>query len=175
MSDTNQNNLPEPEDKLTIPSDRLNDSMTPKLRGADVPPYFRTDASSGYGTSGVITPNKIDVSLLDVSKLTYAQDNKKESPERVKLLNEAADLVQGERQDDYGDPKVNFQRIADYWNTYLGDKVTQPLTWKEIGDMMILLKIARLANSSKRDTYVDIAGYSGITGGIAEEESKNNG
>lgn len=97
-------------------------------------------------------------------------------PTRVDVLNEAATLIVGDRQSDYGTPEENFARIAGYWNIYLSKKYkgldVDPITPREVSDMMMLLKIARLANSPKRDSYVDIGGYSGISAELGELEGK---
>ena len=39
---------------------------------------------------------------------------------REEILRSAAKMVTGERQDDYGTPENNFGRIANLWNSYLG-------------------------------------------------------
>lgn len=96
-------------------------------------------------------------------------------PVRVETLREAANLITGERQTNYGSPEVNFQRIANYWNTYLGDKLSEgsSLSPRNVADLMTLLKIARLSASPTADTYVDMAGYAGIASEFAETERKN--
>lgn len=94
------------------------------------------------------------------------------TPERVKILNEAADLIVGQRQQDYGTPEVNFQRIADLANIIFRENLEKniPLSARQAADFMILLKMARTINSPTRDSYVDIGGYAGIAGELAEVE-----
>lgn len=94
------------------------------------------------------------------------------TPERVKILNEAADLIVGQRQQDYGSPEVNFQRIADLANIIFRENLERniPLSARQAADFMILLKMARTINSPTRDSYVDIGGYAGIAGELAEAE-----
>lgn len=77
------------------------------------------------------------------------------------ILQEAQNVVYGDRQADYGSATSNFQLIADYWNVTLGKKLSSPISPKEVGLCMISLKMAREINKSKRDNLVDIAGYAG--------------
>ena len=80
------------------------------------------------------------------------------SEEYEEVCAEALRIQGGDRQQDYGSPKQNFQEIADMWNTYLkcdGD----PIAPKDVANMMILMKIVRNNHKPKRDNWVDIAGY----------------
>jgi len=88
-----------------------------------------------------------------------------EDPARVIALREAAQLITGDRQQEYGPPEVNFQRIADVWSVLLGRKFTP----SEVALAMIGLKLARAAEGYKRDTYVDLAGYSALLIELAEK------
>jgi len=80
--------------------------------------------------------------------MTYDND-------RTRVLAEAIDLINGEREKHYGTPAENFQAIADMWSAYLGHAVSA----SDVCNMMALLKIARLRNGPHRDSSVDGAGY----------------
>ena len=71
------------------------------------------------------------------------------------ILEEAAKCVTGPRRRDYGTPDENFSLIASLWSVQLKHEVT-PM---QVAMCLILLKVARQANSPKRDNLVDIAGY----------------
>lgn len=71
------------------------------------------------------------------------------------ILSEAADIVAGSRQDDYGSPERNHTRIANMWSAYLETEVTP----RDVCAMMIMLKTSRDRHQPKRDNAVDIAGY----------------
>ena len=83
------------------------------------------------------------------------------------ILTEAENLVQGDRQDNYGDIHTSFGQIAEYWDTYLRRKINKILasgakfeiTEMDVANLMILLKISRAQNKFDRDSYVDIVGY----------------
>lgn len=76
------------------------------------------------------------------------------------ISEEAAAIVAGERQSDYGDANESFARIANLWSAYTGSTI-EP--W-DVAQMMILLKVSRAKTSKKRDTLVDIIGYAECAG-----------
>lgn len=75
--------------------------------------------------------------------------------ERTKILQEASELINGQRQSDYGTPRANFSAIAAMWSAYLGADI-EP---RDVANMMALLKIARLRMANHRDSAVDGCGY----------------
>ena len=81
-----------------------------------------------------------------------------------KYLQVAHELINGERQQDYGYPGASFERIAELWTLYLDGRAE--LSREDVAVMMALLKISRLIGlwgkqpaGSVRDTYVDLLGY----------------
>jgi hypothetical protein len=76
---------------------------------------------------------------------------------RQKMLEEAADIISGQRDAQYGGPEDNFGRIAKIWSVILGIDIST----EDVAMMMVGLKVARFANNSgfQADTWVDIAGY----------------
>jgi hypothetical protein len=71
------------------------------------------------------------------------------------IIEEAKTIVEGKRQDDYGNINDSFQRIAGLWSAYTGFTITK----YDVAKMMILLKVSRARNGNHRDSYVDIVGY----------------
>jgi hypothetical protein len=71
------------------------------------------------------------------------------------ISEEAAAIVAGDREADYGEVNESFSRIAKLWSAYTGSTI-EP--W-DVAQMMILLKVSRAKTSKKRDTLVDIIGY----------------
>ena len=91
---------------------------------------------------------------------------------RVEALREAARIISGDRDIQYGGPEENFARIAKIWSVILN----VPVTEEDVAMCMVGVKVARYANKSgfQPDTWVDIAGYAGCgyeVGKIAEEKS----
>lgn len=77
------------------------------------------------------------------------------------ICDEALLTINGERQDQYGNPEDTFAQIAALWTAYLCDGQTvAEITSPMVADMMILLKIAReKGGRGKKDNFVDILGY----------------
>lgn len=71
------------------------------------------------------------------------------------ITDEAKQIVDGQRQQDYGDINDSFTRIAGLWSAYLGRHIDK----YDVAKMMMLLKISRAKNGNHRDSYVDIVGY----------------
>lgn len=85
---------------------------------------------------------------------------------RIDILKAAEDCVCKDRETDYGSPEDNFQRIADMWSAYLGDR---EIDSKDVAAMMALLKIARIASGhAKADNWIDLAGYAACGGELEE-------
>ena len=76
---------------------------------------------------------------------------------RSKTLADARELINGDRQAEYGPPQQNFDRIAKMWSAYLNFEVDA----HDVAVCMALLKIARINTSGvpKHDTYVDASAY----------------
>lgn len=81
---------------------------------------------------------------------------------RSEILKTADGLINGERQDHYGSPYDSFQRIGDLWTVYLKNEVV--ITPVDAANMMALMKIARLANGPRLDSFVDACGYLALAG-----------
>lgn len=75
---------------------------------------------------------------------------------RTECLEEAKRIINGARQENYGNPESNFKEIAWLWNEYLDIGIEA----EDVAIMMILMKIARLKNKKNHvDSWVDICGY----------------
>lgn len=74
---------------------------------------------------------------------------------------EAKALVEGDRQEKYGHPILNFGRIADFWTTWLADKLSpgERIDVRDVGPMMTLLKLAREMHEHQTDNIIDGCGY----------------
>lgn len=96
---------------------------------------------------------------------------------RKEILAAASKAIHAEDMNhDYGSPENNFETIAELWTTYLEAAVCDclELEARDVAAMMILLKVARAATSTKCDHWVDIAGYAACGGeidGTPEEET----
>lgn len=91
---------------------------------------------------------------------------------RGRILLKAMDIINGERQDEYGNPEDSFRLIGEYWTIYLeatGLDMGQTISPKEVAEMMMLFKIARMSGQKpKLDNYLDLVGYAGLAADMVE-------
>jgi len=82
---------------------------------------------------------------------------------RKTILQEAGELIYGDRNAQYGDPNQDFKRTADMWTGLLQFKIKEgeKIRPQDVAWMMMLLKASRAQHADKRDNYVDAAGYAG--------------
>ena len=95
----------------------------------------------------------------------------KEQPKKTNqsILDHAHNIIYGDREKTYGHPATNLERIAEFWNVYIGEALTQKLTADDVCYMMILLKVARLRNDPNHiDSLIDLAGYAALVERIHE-------
>ena len=85
------------------------------------------------------------------------------------ILKEADKLIGGDRNTDYGDRLTNHQNIAKLWSVFLGHKISA----HDVAICMILVKISRIINRHKKDSYVDMAAYASIAAEIEERTTKD--
>lgn len=74
------------------------------------------------------------------------------------ILEEALRITGGDRNEDYGNPATEFEKVATMWSQIIG----APVEMRHVPLMMIALKICRECNRPKRDNMVDIAGYARV-------------
>jgi len=71
------------------------------------------------------------------------------------ILGEADKLVNGDRQEAYGDAVKSLDRIAKLWSAILG----KDIEGQEVGLCLVALKISRECGKHKMDNLIDGAGY----------------
>lgn len=91
-----------------------------------------------------------------------------EVPFRSEVLLTANDLINGDRNKQYGSPAENFRVTAEYWSTYLGVTIEA----HDVCNLMVLLKLARTKQGFKDDTYIDGAGYLALAGELHRDATE---
>lgn len=104
----------------------------------------------------------------------FLTSQKEPKEQKESILDEANKIINGERQDAYGNPEDSFKIIADLWDVYLRSMIfvknkidigLGSIGALDVAHMMALFKIARmLGQAPKRDNYIDCAGYIAIAG-----------
>jgi hypothetical protein len=86
------------------------------------------------------------------------------------VMQEAQEIIHGDREQTYGHPAKNLNHIAEQWALYLLQKYGVPidLQAEDVCWMMALLKMARQMNADKRDNLIDSIGYVGLIERIHE-------
>ena len=105
-----------------------------------------------------------------VSAKEEIKDNtKKENVMKRELLEEAANIVEGQRKEDYGETYKSFERISNLWSAYL----SCPISPSDVTAMMIMLKISRAKQTpTHKDSWVDMAGYAACGYEVAQKEEE---
>lgn len=87
----------------------------------------------------------------------------------------AEELINGQRQQDYGDKLSNFTQIAMLFSGVLAHKLNPgtTITADDVALLMIQVKVARLAKTPTHfDSIVDIAGYAGCLSKLQLERAQ---
>jgi hypothetical protein len=79
----------------------------------------------------------------------------------MNAIEEAHKIIYGDREETYGSPATNLNKIADQWGLYLAQKygVQLALNYEDVCWMMADLKKVRQMNANKQDNLVDAIGY----------------
>jgi hypothetical protein len=85
---------------------------------------------------------------------------------RDDFLDTAAELINGERQANYGEAAVNFSRLALRMSQHINKNIS---SW-QAALILVELKMARLANGYHEDSIVDAIGYLALAGELWEIE-----
>lgn len=98
----------------------------------------------------------------------------KQLPASAAILNEAAEIVYGRGERDYGRPRDNFMDEALAFSGYLHARGLLPrdkyLNPRDIAQLNVLQKVIRDGNLPKHDNLVDAIGYSLTAHRIASEK-----
>lgn len=89
----------------------------------------------------------------------------KRTPKKSNILDEAFQIINTERQDNYGKPEDSFQIIAEFWTVYIKHKFRIEISLEslDVSHLMALFKHARILGQKPcRDNYRDALGYLAI-------------
>jgi hypothetical protein len=90
------------------------------------------------------------------------------APEDVaSILDEAQEILEGDRESDYGDPVANFNRISGIASSILDYTITP----EECVVVMMAVKLSREQYKHKRDNLVDLVAYTEIYNRVKEQNN----
>lgn len=101
------------------------------------------------------------LTMLERNMVLFKEAPVPEVTVRARVLDEAKRITATDRNSAYGEPEDNFQRIADYWDIWLKDRLKEgeSITAEDVPALMIFVKMAREMNAPKEDNKTDGAGY----------------
>ena len=82
------------------------------------------------------------------------------------ILNEARTLIEGDRQDAYGDPLRMWEKIASAWSVIFGFDITP----EQAILAMCQVKLIRQSIRHRTDNIVDLAGYALLLQQLSDED-----
>ena len=94
------------------------------------------------------------------------------------VITKAGDLIGSDRQNEYGNPEDNFQRIAGGWNIIVKNamRTHAELTPAHVALMMDWMKSSRLLHDIESvDSWIDKCGYSALGGELATTRNHQYG
>jgi len=71
----------------------------------------------------------------------------------------ALDLILGDRNEAYGNPREDFEGIALMWTGLINAKLHHEITAEDVARMMVALKLRRDSHRQKDDNLIDAHGY----------------
>lgn len=108
---------------------------------------------------------------LNMAQPTGPQDSNQSKVQPTTILDDAANCIFGDRNRDYGSPTSDFACSAAMMSAYLNRRfgINIKLEPRDIGPLMILVKVSRMAHAPKQDNACDIAGYAACTDWVIKE------
>jgi hypothetical protein len=124
------------------------------------------------GGDGNVLPFR-GVEIADpIENEIYAKPEPKEpplvNPEAASILQDAFNLIEGDRHQQHGKAERCHDEIAKLWTWWTGIQIDR----HDVAVMMALLKIARTKTGGYvRDTYTDSAAYLSLAGQFRKTEA----
>ena len=94
--------------------------------------------------------------------------NPRTSARAVGVLEQAANIISGPREEEYGEFVDNMTRVA---NTFNGVKGTKTLEPRDVALFLMCLKLCRLDEGWGFDSGLDITGYAALTTAAFTDET----
>ena len=137
----------------------MEDTPKPGTVGVGTPPDIGTEcADDDYRSIPVVTGVRVD-----------STPPARVKRERDAVLEEAASIISGDREEQYGSARDGFTRTGRIWAALLD--LTEPIEPDLVAVMLSGLKLSRLARDPGHwDSSVDGSGYLALGADIAREK-----
>lgn len=85
-------------------------------------------------------------------------------------LDQAKEIIEGDREQTYGHPSKNLTNIAGMWSIYLSAKLDAEIVVdaEDVSWLMCCMKTCRQAHKRKQDNIVDALGYLALIDRLGE-------
>ena len=129
----------------------------------EVPDGSRTPIMTPF-LKAVCNPDRAERYSPEVKPGLRVHESNPAQSTAAKILADAANLIDGDRDKQHGNRVECHTQIARLWTAFLGVKVDAV----DVACLMVLLKIARTQTGSpNRDCWVDAAGYTALAGELS--------
>lgn len=110
-------------------------------------------------TSNYMRIDPADTTAVDRAyKLCYNDTKDVDVPKEASILKQADNLVNGDRQEQYGSPVQNMTDIAELASRMLNKEFTA----SDMAMILLCVKLGRLKYQYKADSIIDMCGYAEI-------------
>jgi len=90
----------------------------------------------------------------------------------IDLEKEIKKKLREQKTKEYGDYRENFHILGMLWSVILKNKLKEDIKPHEVANCMVMLKIMRVAENYKQDSYLDASIYLDMAKELHKEETE---
>lgn len=90
----------------------------------------------------------------------------------IDLEKEIKKKLREQKTKEYGDYRENFHILAMLWSVILKNKLKEDIKPHEVANCMVMLKLMRVAENYKQDSYLDASIYLDMAKELHQEETE---
>ena len=92
----------------------------------------------------------------------------------IDLEQEIKKKLREQKNEEYGNYKENFHILGMLWSVILKNKLKEDVKPHEVANCMVMLKLMRVAENYKKDSYLDASIYLDMAKELHKESTKEN-
>lgn len=90
----------------------------------------------------------------------------------IDLEKEIKKKLREQKTKEYGDYRENFHILGMLWSVILKNKLKEDIKPHEVANCMVMLKLMRVAENYKQDSYLDASIYLDMAKELHQEETE---
>lgn len=90
----------------------------------------------------------------------------------IDLEKEIKKKLREQKTKEYGDYRENFHILGMLWSVILKNKLKEDIKPHEVANCMVMLKLMRVAENYKQDSYLDASIYLDMARDLHKEETE---